>query len=202
MRNRIQSRLARLTNSIFILTFLKEFGLIFYISALWLFAFAIVDNILHLNLIFRWINLLSFLTLLSVYIKKSFNKLIYIRPEYVAIEIENRYKFNDQIISALQLENSNEYPEYFITHLKEQASQLINRVKLINIFRFKTLYNRMFKALFFLFLIILYGSFFNNNFKVSLNRFINPNYRIKQIHKIIKMDISPKNATGNRRKKC
>ncbi|HEC92417.1 MAG TPA: hypothetical protein ENI51_05420, partial [Candidatus Atribacteria bacterium] len=193
-KNAISEYLKYFTTIKFTIEICNSISIILFVFFLWFLGFVAVDNILHLNIFFRWVNLLSFIFLISLYIKNSYLVLKNVSPINTAVEIEDKYNFKDQVISAFQLENSKEYPLYFIENLNKNAIKFIKKVKLTNIISLKELYKNLFKALFPGVAFIIYVYLFPSNFKISFNRFINPAFKLKQYHRLVKIDIQPKGA--------
>jgi len=192
--NIVTTTLKYLSKIKFSVELLNAFFIILFISFIWFLGFVIVDNILHLNIFFRWINLLGFLLFITFYLKKTYPSLKKINPTNTAIEIENKFNFKDQLISAYQLKNSNEYHSYFLENLNKNAEKFIKKVKISDIIDFKKFYINLFKAILPGLIFTLYVFIIPDNFNISFNRFVNPSFRIKQYHKIVKVDIFPKDT--------
>ncbi|MBN1898200.1 MAG: hypothetical protein JW827_05445 [Spirochaetes bacterium] len=169
------------------------FSLLIFVF-LWFLSFVLLDNLLHLNIFLRWVNLFSFLILISFHLKRSYVQLKEVTVINTAIQIEDHYHFQDQIISAYQLSDSLDYPLYFLENLKKRATRLVNKVHLKGFINFQKMYKSLARFMIPTVFLFSYGIIFPDNFKISLNRFAYPSYKIKQSHKIVKMDISPKGA--------
>ncbi len=154
--------------------------------------FSLLDNIFLFNVLFRWtylfVLIFIYFKFFSYYYKLLKNKINYL---YITDIIDTTYNFNNQITSAYQLYNSVEYPIFFIEKLIEQSNNLIKKVKFFKFYNYKPILRKVVLTLFLSFILFFYYNKFPLNFKLSFYRFINPSYRIKYSHKLVKVKVIP-----------
>ena len=184
-------------------TFSKYFSLnLFYIIAelflfysIWFLAFSIIDNILNFNVFFRWLNLIVFMILFGRRIFNYYLKLKEITRKTVLVKIEDKYKFKDTVISGYELQDSDEFDKFYISQVLNQAVLNLKKMKFSSIVNIQQLKKEALSLLSCILFFSLYSFVLPDNFNISLNRFVNPAFKIKYTHKIVKLDIYPKNVT-------
>ena len=181
--------------------FSKYFSLnLFYIIAelflfysIWFLLFSIIDNILNFNVFFRWLNLIVFMILFGRRIFSYYLKLKEITRKSVLVKIEDKYDFKDTVISGYELQNSDEFDGFYISQVLKQAVLNLKKMKFSSIVNIQRLKKEALSLLSCILFLSLYSFALPDNFNVSINRFVNPAYKIKYTHKIVKLDIYPKN---------
>lgn len=166
---------------------------LFFLFSIWFFLFSVIDNILNFNVFFRYLNLIAFLIITGRRLLDYYIKIKGIDRKSILIQIENLFNFKDTVISGYELQDSKEFEDFYISQLLKQSFSNLQKVpfsSLIEMQKFKRSLISFFLCMLFL---ILYSSFLTYNYKISLNRFINPEFKIKYTHKIVKVDIMPKN---------
>jgi hypothetical protein len=167
---------------------------ILIILNLWFLAFALIDNIFSINILLRWLNFFGFAFFILYKFKKIYYNFKIINPQSTANLIDDLFNFKDQIISSYQLHSKNESSNPFIQELNKHAINLIKNVKIKNIINLKNFYHTFLKFSVTFSFLILYAIIYSQNFYISLNRFLNPFYKIKQYHKIVKFELYPKDV--------
>lgn len=116
-----------------------------------------------------------------------------INKQSLLIKIEDNYDFKDTVISGYQLQSNKEFKDIYIASILKQA---FNNLKKVDFFSIINLHRAKINILTFILctlFFILYASLIPYNYKISFSRFLNPEYRIKYQHKIVRFEVNPKN---------
>ncbi|MBU1078507.1 MAG: hypothetical protein KKH98_14510 [Spirochaetes bacterium] len=177
----------------FLLALFYAFTELFLILGIWFFLFALIDNILNFNIFFRYLNLIGFLFFSGRRGIYHYHIIKEIDRRSLLIQIEDRHRFNDTIISSYELQGSKEYKDEYLSGLFKQAFSNLLKVHFSSLVDNQKLKNNYFFFISTLLFFILYSTILSYNYSISFNRFINPEFRIKYSHKLAKQEIWPGN---------
>ncbi|MDD5067165.1 MAG: hypothetical protein PHF84_08975, partial [bacterium] len=163
-----------------------------FLASLWFTGFALIDNILNFNLFFRWLNIILFAILAVRLIVRTIRCLKGIRPENILKIMEDRYSFKDTIISGYELRHDSRYDGFYLSNLFRTATENLKKVRWKDLLPYFNLKAAGLQCLIALILLFSYYFLVPANFLLSLNRFVNPEYRIKYSHVIVRTELQPR----------